>query len=271
VDRHQKNTEIWQRLLAYCESNPPDVLILAGDISNCQKSFKDALGSFSQTPFPKLIVPGNHDLWCINEECTSMEKFNKILPEICEKSGWHWLPKNPLIIDSVAFVGTPGWYDYSLMPKDHPFTNEDFEKKQNSRGKWMDVEHCNWVEDNKYLDDHQITEHFYNQLEQDILEIKKQNPKSIVMVSHFLFDDEFLNFRNDWEFNYFGAFMGSKKFQKLRHDHEVSLHVFGHLHRKDSLKKSNVTIELNPVGYIREWEHDSPENQLSHILGKIEI
>ena len=269
VDSHDLNLRWWEKLHKYCLINPPEILIIAGDLAETIDGWDKALQLFKDCKFSRLIVPGNHDLWCRNEDLSSEDKLNVMLPEICSNNQWIYLPKQTFKIDNWTFVGSPAWYDYSLMPSDHPFTLDDFISYQRGGRRWMDSLFCKWKEFQGPKRDFELTDYFYNKLDE---QLKKVVTDNIFLVTHFPFYPEFLNFTGkNWDYEYFGAFMGSKKYRSLLDNYPIKQHICGHLHRFARTKVANCKAYLSPVGYVKEWAGMSVEERLSACLLTIEV
>tara|TARA_Y100000589_G_scaffold129650_1_gene123300 strand:- start:3055 stop:3894 length:840 start_codon:yes stop_codon:yes gene_type:complete len=269
IDSHEQNFRWWTELYKYCLANPPDILIIAGDLAETLNSWDKALQLFKECQFDCLIVPGNHDLWCRNENLNSEDKLNLALPEICAKYGWIYLPDGSVKIDNWIFVGSPAWYDYSLMPADHPFTLDDFMSYQRDGRRWMDGIYCKWKQFQSPNRDFQLTDYFYNKLEKQLKEATTDN---IFLVTHFPFYTEFLNFTGtNWNYEYFGAFMGSKKYRELLYKYPIKKHICGHLHRFARTKVADCDAYLSPVGYVKEWDGMQVKERLSTCLLIIEV
>lgn len=92
-----------------------DVLVLVGDsagadltrLSDCLRLFADFGG------LHKLLVPGNHCLWCGNGE-TSIERYEKLIPQVAAAEGFAVLDHQPVLLGGVGLVGSIGWYDYTF-------------------------------------------------------------------------------------------------------------------------------------------------------------
>ncbi len=269
IDSHDLNLNWWQELHKYCLTNPPDILIIAGDLAETSNDWNKALKLFKYSNFNCLIVPGNHDLWCRHEDLTSEDKLNEELPKICSENNWIYLPDNIFKIDNWTFVGSPAWYDYSLMPPDHPFTRDDFIKYERAGRRWMDSIHCKWEKFKGPDRDFELTDYFYEKLEKQLMEITADQ---IFMVTHFPFYPEFLNFTfQNWDFEYFGAFMGSLKYRNLLHRFPIKHHICGHLHRFAQTEVANCTAYLSPVGYVKEWSSMNVNERLDKCLLTIEV
>lgn len=269
VDSHYLNLRWWEELYQYCSKKPPDILIIAGDLAETISGWNEALKLFKDSNFQCLIVPGNHDLWCRQEELTSEDKLNEELPKVCLKNNWIYLPSNVYQLNNWSFVGSPAWYDYSLMPSNHPFTKNDFIKYERAGRRWMDGINCKWKDFNGPDRDFELTNYFYNKLETQLM---RTNTDNVFLVTHFPFYPEFLNFTcKNWDHEYFGAFMGSTKYRNLLNKYPIKHHICGHLHRFAKTKVVNCNAYLSPVGYISEWGSIDVGERLSKSLLTIEV
>ena len=67
-------------LASYLHAEPPDVLVLAGDLG-AGAQFDDCLALFADLPGRKAVTPGNHDLWVPeNADYDSLDRYEKQLP-----------------------------------------------------------------------------------------------------------------------------------------------------------------------------------------------
>ena len=99
---------------AMCGSRA-DVIVLAGDVSTGpEKHYRKFLRLFRAFDGPRLLVPGNHDLWSLARRPDTQRRYRRTLKHIAETSGFHYLPGSPFVVGDVGFVGSIGWYDYSL-------------------------------------------------------------------------------------------------------------------------------------------------------------
>ncbi len=91
-----------------------DVLVLVGDTAGADLArMGDCLRLFADLRIKKLLVPGNHCLWCRNGE-TSIERYEKLIPQAAMAEGFEVLDHKPVFVGRVALVGSVGWYDYSF-------------------------------------------------------------------------------------------------------------------------------------------------------------
>ena len=90
-----------------------DVLVLLGDLAGADyRIFRECLDLFEGFSGRKLLVPGNHCLWCLPGE-NSLQRYEKTLPSLAAEAGFTLLDHQPVTINGCGFVGSIGWYDYS--------------------------------------------------------------------------------------------------------------------------------------------------------------
>jgi predicted phosphohydrolase len=116
-----------------------DALVLLGDCAGAiHDDLRRCLGLFADFPGKRLLVPGNHCLWCLPGE-NSIDRYERILPAIAAEAGFTMLDHAPVTLDGAlaarhdtphpplgeavpqgarglgtALVGSIGWYDYSF-------------------------------------------------------------------------------------------------------------------------------------------------------------
>ncbi len=143
------------RLLAsYLEADPPDVLVLAGDVG-AGDDFGPCLELFSRLPSRKALVPGNHDLWVRTDDPRgdSLAVYREHLPAVCAAHGFHYLDAGPLLLPDagLALVGSVNWYDYSwsLDALRCLFPGEEgrLRSKRFTRGRHNDANYVRWPSD----------------------------------------------------------------------------------------------------------------------------
>jgi len=94
-----------------------DALVLVGDTAGRDLGpLRDCLRLFDRFNGRKLLVPGNHCLWCAGEE-DSIERYESLLPAAAAECGFAVLDHEPVLLGDIGLVGSVGWYDYSF--RDH--------------------------------------------------------------------------------------------------------------------------------------------------------
>jgi len=95
-------------------SERAEALVLVGDTAGAKlATFREALRLFAGFGGRKLLVPGNHCLWCEGEE-TSLDRYQRLLGELAGEEGFEVLDHAPIVLGGVGLAGSIGWYDYSL-------------------------------------------------------------------------------------------------------------------------------------------------------------
>ena len=138
-------------LAAELSHDPPDLLILAGDIG-AGDEFDRCLDLFADLPCLKALVPGNHDVWVRDNDPRgdSLAVYRDHLPRVSAAHHFHYLDHGPLILPDVglAVVGSMNWYDYSwgidrlrAMAADW---RERLRTKRFTRGRHNDANFVRW-------------------------------------------------------------------------------------------------------------------------------
>ena len=135
----------------------PDALVLGGDLANNLAGWSEVLEYFGPLEMLKLVVPGNHDVWieskgALKRGQDSAWKHDIALPGIAVQHGFHYLPGNPIVAGCIGFIGSIGWYDYSLRdPRlDGAIGCQEYEKGTLTDGSgrtvvWNDTRRAAWL------------------------------------------------------------------------------------------------------------------------------
>ncbi|MGB9856825.1 MAG: metallophosphoesterase [Dictyoglomaceae bacterium] len=232
----------------------PDVFIFAGDISRKVKDIEIFLNVFKNLSFYKIFVPGNHDIWIENGE-DSFEKYRNILRKVSENYNFYYLPAFPLIIKNIGFVGSLGWYDYSLGGEEFSFY--EYEKGKYKNLKWREVY---WKlvsfkdEKGNRLSNPEVCKIMQEDLRNQIEEIKDK-VNIIVAIIHTLPFEDLIYTRN-----FFSAYLGSKFLGDILLENEkIKYLICGHEHNPLILNKNRIRIYRCPFGYLRnikDWEEN---------------
>ncbi|MBI4578779.1 MAG: metallophosphoesterase [Planctomycetes bacterium] len=100
------------------EPNRADALLILGDAAGQDTAIlRDCLHLFDSFAGRKLFVPGNHDIWT-TPDGSSLDRYQRVLPEICREAGFHMLDVEPVVLGNVGLVGCMGWYDFSFRPRE---------------------------------------------------------------------------------------------------------------------------------------------------------
>lgn len=241
-------TKVRDKILSF----NPDVFVFAGDISRRIEDIKIFFETLKDLKFYKMFVPGNHDLW-IENGLNSFEKYKYILGKISKDNNFYYLPSSPLIINNIGFVGSIGWYDYSLGSD--RFSTEEYDRGEYRNLKWRETY---WkliiFKDNtgKILSNKEICKRMQEELEGQINDIKDK-VDVIVAVIHTLPFEDLVYIRN-----FFSAYLGSKYLGEIiLKNKKIKYLICGHEHNPLILSKDGINIYRCPFGYLRnlkDWE-----------------
>ena len=129
-----------------------DAFIIAGDVAGSEpEAFAECLGLFRSFRGTRLMVPGNHDLW--TRAGCSRHKYQTALPRLARQCGFRMLDSGPVALGDVAFIGSVGWYDYSMRNPDLGLTDEHYRAKSlPGICTWNDLRYVRWtLEDEEFL------------------------------------------------------------------------------------------------------------------------
>jgi predicted phosphohydrolase len=149
--RHPDGAWATRALVADLHDDPPDLLILAGDIG-AGDDFDACLTLFDRLPCLKALVPGNHDIWVRPDDPRgdSLAVYRLYLPRIAAQHGFLYLDHDPLILPDagLAVVGSINWYDYSWTGERLAAAAPDWEdrvrNKRFLRGRHNDANFVRW-------------------------------------------------------------------------------------------------------------------------------
>ena len=182
---HRTGADAVRLLASYLRAEPPDVLVLAGDLG-VGPAFDDCLHLFADLPCRKALVPGNHDIWvhADDSEHDSLTLYEQQLPASAARFGFHYLDQGPLFLpDDVALVGSINWYDYSWaldeLRRRFPAEEHRLQSKRFLRGRHNDANFVRWP-----LDDVQFTARVVTAFERQLQSALATTDKAIVIAHH---------------------------------------------------------------------------------------
>ena len=146
-----RGDEATRLLVASLEADPPDVLVIAGDVG-ADADFGPCLELFAGLPCRKALVPGNHDIWVRADDSRgdSLRVYREHLPALCSANDFHYLDGSPLLIPEadLALVGSMNWYDYSwsidALRRLFPGEEDRLRTKRFLRGRHNDANYVRW-------------------------------------------------------------------------------------------------------------------------------
>ena len=231
--------EAIRQLVEFLLKDPPDVLVIAGDIG-AGKDFVRCLSLFKDLRCQKALVPGNHDIWVEDNDSRgdSLQVYSDYLPRASTENGFAYLDRHPLLLQEhgLALVGSINWYDYSwsleALKAADEYWEERLRSKRFTRGRHNDARFVRWP-----LDDATFTRQAVGQLEKHLAPSAGSVDRAIVVTHHPAFYG--LNFPRPeaprsvdallWD-----AFSGNQAMEDMlrRWEHFVPFVFCGHTHRQ---------------------------------------
>ncbi|MFX1604522.1 MAG: metallophosphoesterase [Promethearchaeota archaeon] len=225
----------------------PDVFVIAGDISDRLDVLSDSLAKLRLKDCTNLYVAGNHDIWFEEEGGPgSLEKYSRVIGEVCTKNGFLHVPDAPVIKGNYAFVASIGWYDYSFRREELDIPIENYEQKEYRGSVWYDLFRIDWG-----FDDTEATDLFNQKLQYDLRTLP-EDVKHVIYVSHHLPFQKLTVYKDRLPWDFFGAFMGAASTGKIiENDGRVILSISGHSHIRNMITISGIVSITVPLGYGR--------------------
>jgi 3',5'-cyclic AMP phosphodiesterase CpdA len=235
---HRVGDEATRLLVDFLYAQPPDVLVLAGDVG-AGEHFAACLALFDGLFCRKALVPGNHDIWVTEDDTRgdSLRVYEEVLPWHCGEHGFHYLDRGPLLLPEagVALVGSINWYDYSWAIEELRRQAPDWEyrlrHKRFSRGRHNDARFVRWP-----LDDAAFTARTVETMERHLREALASVSQAVVIVHHPPFYG--LNYPRltppvTLDGLLWDAFSGNRRMEDVltRHAARVPFVFCGHTHR----------------------------------------
>lgn len=180
-----RGDEATRALASALAADPPDVLVLAGDVG-AGEHFGTCLELFDGLSCRKALVPGNHDLWVTADDARgdSLRVYREHLPALCTRHGFHYLDHGPLTLPEadLALAGSINWYDYSWSLEalqQFPDWEGRLRAKRFSRGRHNDANFVRWP-----LDDVHFTGEVVAALRRHLGEARQQVAQVVVVTHH---------------------------------------------------------------------------------------
>ncbi|MCE5279529.1 MAG: metallophosphoesterase [Planctomycetaceae bacterium] len=240
-----------------------DALVLVGDTAGSEPApWQKCLALFQGFPGMKLIVPGNHCLWCRHNE-TSIQRYYELLPALAAEAGFVVLDHHPQIIGDVGLVGSVGWYDYSmadpalgipeafyeakLSPGAAAHIGQDdlveahrdalTQRQMEILARWMDGHHVRLG-----MSDKEFVQQLSHTLETQLKTVAPRVKRIVAFMHHLPFAQQVPPDRPD-RFAFAAAYMGAARFGQVLLACRKVTHVYcGHSHWPDRRKIGRLTV-----------------------------
>lgn len=259
IDRGNKYTpaDFEFYLIETAKNKQLELLLIAGDISNNYKMTAQFIKKIKYAlNIPVLFIPGNHDFWTNETDISSLNIVDYYISmEEC-------LIDSPFIINNEwAIVGNTAWYDYSYG--DDKFSEERLAQRKYYGATWQDKEKIDWP-----LTDQSMSE---LALKQTVKDLSKVDNKNIILMTHIVTHKQFVVPTPHRIFDYFNAFIGTSKFNKLYETFPIKYSIMGHVHFRKSIKEAGITYICPCLGYERQWRTKDLAVELKNTLATITV
>jgi 3',5'-cyclic AMP phosphodiesterase CpdA len=238
-----------------------DALLILGDAAGQDASIvRECLQLFDGFAGRKFFVAGNHELWAAPGE-SSLDRYERTLPEICRQTGFHDLDLEPVVLGNVGLVGSVGWYDYSFRPANLNIPMRFYEAKiapgAASRTeryshllatdhdvppdtlrigtRWMDGEHVRLP-----MSDPEFCDYLLDRLRRHLDQVAPHCERIVAALHHVPFRELVRGNPNpSWAFA--EAYLGSEAFGQVLVEQPKVRHVFcGHTHQAGRITRGHL-------------------------------
>lgn len=208
-----------------------DILILAGDVTYLIPSLIKAFEALKVRFKEVIFIPGNHDLWVCHERfISSLMKFD-LIKKIARDCG---ICTEPFHTRNLSIVPMLSWYDYSFGRPAEELSNI-----------WTDYWACKMPEG---FDETKLTRHF---ISMNKTSINRKN-NYIISFSHFLprldLMPDFIPFQKRILYPVLGTSLLEDLIRKIG----SNIHIYGHSHVNQLIRKDGVLYINNAFGYPHE-------------------
>ncbi len=278
IDTSARHWEMAEAVADVMDELRPDVIVLAGDAGNSLHSLEDSLGFFSRFAVPKLFVPGNHDVWIEirdGELLDSREKYAHQISHTCRKMGFRDLGQQPVVLGSVGFVGSLGWYDYSFADQRLGLDKDDYWRGRHGDEIWWDKEMTFWARPaladkgptGERMRDPEVCAELAGRLDAHLSEIEGKVDR-IIAVIHTLAFIETLE-RSEPAY-YLDAYTGSARLGQILKAHPKVTHcIGGHKHKGGDWTVGGIEVRRRILAGI--GENDDVRDHARHAVGVLEL
>jgi predicted phosphohydrolase len=242
---------------------PADALVLAGDTAGGNLAFHhEALALFDDFSGRKLLVPGNHCIWCAEDE-NSLDRYEQILPEVAAEHGFSVLDHQPAVLDGIALVGTIGWYDYTFADEHlaiptafyeakvapgaatylgHDELIEAHREQLTERHLAMGVRWMDGVRVRLGMSDHAFCHRLADKLARQLNDVAREARQIIAILHHLPFPELVPRERPD-RFAFAAAYLGASQLGDVLLGCEKLSHVYcGHSHWPMRVRVGNMEV-----------------------------
>ena len=241
-----------------------DAMVLLGDIAGAElEPMRRCLRLFAGFSGLKMMVPGNHCLWCGHGE-DSLIRYERILPATVAEEGFAMLDHQPARLGPLGLAGSIGWYDYQFADRSLGIPDDFYRAKVAPGAAAYYSEYHDLYERHRHqltaeqlavtarwldglrvrlgISDEEFTEALCRKLAAQIEDLSRSVERIIVFMHHLPFA-ELVPQNRPANFAFAAAFMGSPRFGRLLLASPKVTHVYcGHSHWMDERKIGHLTV-----------------------------
>ena len=274
TDLSDRNLSLLDALVRQATALRPDVFVVAGDLAETLRDVDTSLQRLAAIPALRLYLAGNHDLFVEGDPRSapdSREKFERLLPAVASAAGFTYLGLDPVVWQEIAFVGVPGWYDFTLRD---PCLDGVADSRTYARGSWRghrayDRGHVFWPQSaaspdpgahpshlgGDWAGDEDIADCMLQRLETQLQAVR--DAATIVGIIHVLPFPALVQRGVFGDSPFFDAYLGSARLGScLEQFSAVRAVVSGHLHRRARITHNGIQLVASPVGDARKSSLD---------------
>ncbi len=241
-----------------------DAIVLVGD--TCGRDIgplRQCLRLFAGFPGRKLLVPGNHCLWCDHGQ-GSLDRYERLLPAAAEDEGFTVLDHQPVTIATTGLAGSIGWYDYSFRDESLGIPEAFYEAKLSPGAAvhygghdellavhehvltarqmdlgvaWMDGQHVRLP-----MSDAQFVDVLADKLARQLAAMSADCERIVAFLHHLPFELMVPPGRPD-RFAFVAAYMGAERLGEVLLNCRKLTHVYcGHSHWRDKRRVGHLQV-----------------------------
>ncbi len=278
LEASPRNPEAARRIAEIVSDAQPDLVVLAGDVGDTLESLAFVFELFSPTiDGPKLFVPGNHDFWVergadFGRGSDSGEKYASLIPALSSRMGFVDIGHGPYYVGDIAFVGSVGWYDYSLADPRLDLSKEDYREGRLGDDVWWDHKMISWrryprATAQRGLSDEEICNGMAEKLRSHIVEAEGRAERIVAVIHTCPFAEALPRSPEPY---YMDAYMGSERIGAILRSHEkIGVCITGHKHENGDWKIGGISVHRRILGSVEAG--DSLEARAREAVGILEI
>ena len=250
-----------RRFVESIPASPEDWMILGGDLGETAADLRFVFETL-RPRFAKLLwVPGNHELWTVEENgARGVARYDELVA-VCREYGVltpedpypTWPGEGPPTVIAPLFL----LYDYSFRPEEMPF-----EKAK----EWALEKGLVCMDERVLHPDPYVSRESWCEARCTATEARLDAlapDVATVLINHFP-----LRYAHAWlpRIPRFSIWCGTKRTEDWHRRYRARAVVFGHLHIRQRRKVDGVTFHEVSLGYKNQWDTEHPERYVHQIL-----